>query len=104
MNRRELEQTRLLYEKYERVIEENERLRKKKLKNKIIQSITAWRYPCEKTKILTFDPLSSLLGIRLEDAPFKTKEDLIDATGGECSCGKGCKPEKVKIIVIKDKR
>jgi len=29
MNRRELEQIRLLYEKYERVIEENEKLRKK---------------------------------------------------------------------------
>jgi len=69
-------------------------------KDKIIQTITAWRYPCEGAKILTFD--SFLLNIRLEDAPFKTKKDLIETTDGKCSCGKDCKPEKVRIIVIKE--
>ena len=68
-------------------------------KNKIIQTITAWRFPCVK-KVFTFS--KEIFGEYLvaTDWFFKTKkaEEL-----WSCACQKeNCKPEKIKIIVMKE--
>ena len=57
-------------------------------KDRIIQIITAWRYPCE-GKIRRNGVMSVL-----------SKKTLVSLRP-LCPCGKGCKPEKIKIIVMK---
>ena len=67
-----------------------------KKKNKIIQTITAWKYPCGKVFWTRFpynvDP-DVLTGV------YRTKKEALKEF---CRCGGNCKPEKVKIIVMKE--
>ena len=103
INKTTSKKIKLLYEKYERVIEENEKLRKKlkkKSKGKIIQTITAWWYPCYGKKVFYYRPETYEIDF-LNILPItNTKKQLI-LLQPNCCCGKGCKPEKVKIIVMK---
>ena len=84
-------------------LKENLKVRKKKKnkKSKIIQKITVWRFPCVK-KVFTFS--KEIFGEYLvtTDWFFKTKkaEEL-----WSCACQKeNCKPEKIKIIVMKEEK
>jgi len=68
-------------------------------KGKIIQTITAWRYPCQ--QIFYF--IEDIEGNKVLEADYrigKRRKDLREI----CPCGKGCKPEKVKIVVIKEEQ
>ena len=67
---------------------------------KALQTITAWRYPCRKIKwTKVFYPFlwvpAYITGV------YKTKWRLFIEEGHECPCGKGCKPQKVRIVVEK---
>lgn len=66
-------------------------------KEKIIQTIIAWRYPCEPKpfKWMACETLDfTMNGSRIVKLKI-TKEKLEH----NCPCGKGCKPQKVRIIV-----
>ena len=104
-----------LYEKYRKVVKENERLKEKLKKGKIIQTITAWRYPCE--KVIEYIDIGADLPCFTKDGHYcgslpwewkhfeisrniqPTRKLLLKESGYGCSCGKGCKPQKVRIIV-----
>ena len=75
-----------------------------KKKSKIIQTITAWYYPCRKKKPFEFGGQGYLwIG---DEWIMRNKRELEKYykhfTLQKCPCGKGCKPEKVKIIVMKE--
>ena len=67
--------------------------------DKIIQTITAWKFPCRKA-YWTEHPYSNepdYLG-----SIYRTKKDVrleSKLYKNNCPCGKGCKPQKVRIIV-----
>ena len=69
-------------------------------KRKIIQTITAWWYPCY-FKVFYYAPLYDELDFRNIRPITRTKRQLIQASNGKCFCGKGCKPQKIRIIVEK---
>jgi len=67
---------------------------------KIIQTITGWYYPCSK-KIFEWDKTGKFLDVCLDTSVYKTKKDLEEAYENKCFCGKGCKPQKIRIVVEK---
>jgi len=60
---------------------------------KVIQTITAWRYPCEGER-LRWEGVNMLHW----DGVFKLKK-VLRLYNKNCPCGKNCKPQKVRIVV-----
>jgi len=67
-------------------------MKSKFLSGKVIQTISAWKYPCGKI----YWTEHYLAGI------YRTKKEARKKIF--CDCGAGCKPEKVKIIVVKEEK
>jgi len=63
------------------------------MKSKTIQTVTAWRYPCEGEK-MHWEEANVLYWYGV----FKFKK-LLRYYGATCPCGKNCKPQKIRIIV-----
>ena len=74
-------------------------MKSKFLSGKVIQTLSAWKYPCGKI-YWTEHPYSGmpdyLAGI------YRTKKEARKKIF--CDCGGGRKPEKVKIIVVKEEK
>ena len=62
-----------------------------------LQVIRAWRYPCEGVLPFMWSENQDML-LEVKYAPVKTKGKLVRLEGG-CICGRGCKPQRIKITV-----
>jgi len=63
---------------------------------KIIQIIKAWRYPCD-GKFLEFR--NEYLHVKDNDLMPCSGRKRLEVDVPECTCGKYCKPQQIKITV-----
>ena len=62
-------------------------------RTKIIQELTAWRYP-HSGNLFEFVTYNDTLALQYN--PYKFRQYCYQES---CSCGKSCKPQKIRIIV-----